>query len=164
MKSDKQRILEAYSADLKAMNGITEDKSSDVKKWIVEKPRYIAEQHNIVDAYALLAEDDNYRQNKMRILNEQIILKGKISKGESAYKHQFSNWLNTGYRIQAFTGRQLSKDELIHIGKGDHRARAVHAIVRRTRGADCTMSHVDMSFIVWRGEPDASASPLPSES
>ena len=63
MKSDKQRILEAYSEDLKAMYGVSEDKSSDVKKWIVEKPKYISEQHNIVDAYALLAEDDNYRQN-----------------------------------------------------------------------------------------------------
>lgn len=45
------------------------------------------------------------------------LLKAKISRGESSYKHQFSNWLKTGYRIQAFTGRQLSKDEIIHIGK-----------------------------------------------
>lgn len=45
------------------------------------------------------------------------LLKASISKGEATYKHQFSNWLNTGYRIQAFTGRVLSKDELIHIGK-----------------------------------------------
>ena len=45
------------------------------------------------------------------------LLKAKISRGESTYKHQFSNWLNTGFRIQAFTGMQLSKDELMHIGK-----------------------------------------------
>ncbi len=45
------------------------------------------------------------------------LLKASISKGESLYKHQFSNWLNSGFRIQAFTGRVLSKDELIHIGK-----------------------------------------------
>ena len=45
------------------------------------------------------------------------LLKSSISKGESAYKHQFSNWLNTGFRIQAFTGRALSKEELMHIGK-----------------------------------------------
>jgi len=45
------------------------------------------------------------------------LLKSSISKGESSYKHQFSNWLNTGFRIQAFTGRILSKEELIHIGK-----------------------------------------------
>ena len=45
------------------------------------------------------------------------LLKASISKGESIFKHQFSNWLNTGYRIQAFTGRVLSREELIHIGK-----------------------------------------------
>lgn len=45
------------------------------------------------------------------------LLKASISKGESSYKHQFSNWLNSGYRIQAFTGRVLTKDELMHIGK-----------------------------------------------
>lgn len=45
------------------------------------------------------------------------LLKAKISKGDRSYKHQFSGWLNTGYRIQAFTGRALSKDELMHIGK-----------------------------------------------
>jgi hypothetical protein len=45
------------------------------------------------------------------------LLKSSISKGESSYKHKFSDWLNTGFRIQAFTGRQLSKNELIHIGQ-----------------------------------------------
>ncbi|MEA4841026.1 MAG: hypothetical protein VB110_08500 [Bacteroidales bacterium] len=45
------------------------------------------------------------------------LLKATISKGEQSYRHQFSDWLNTGFRIQAFTGRVLSKDELIHIGK-----------------------------------------------
>ena len=45
------------------------------------------------------------------------LLKASISKGESSYKHQFSNWLNSGCRIQAFTGRILTKDELIYIGK-----------------------------------------------
>lgn len=44
------------------------------------------------------------------------LLKSSLSKGERAYKHQFSNWLNTGFRIQAFSGRVLSKEELIHIG------------------------------------------------
>jgi hypothetical protein len=45
------------------------------------------------------------------------LLKAKISKGESTFKHQFSDWLNSGFRIQAFTGRVLSKNEIIHIGK-----------------------------------------------
>lgn len=45
------------------------------------------------------------------------LLKSSISRGERSYKHQFSNWLNTGFRIQAFTGKELSKDEIMHIGK-----------------------------------------------
>ena len=45
------------------------------------------------------------------------LLKSRISKGESSYRHQFSNWLNTGFRIQAFSGRVLSKNEIIHIGQ-----------------------------------------------
>ena len=45
------------------------------------------------------------------------LLKASISKGEHSYKHQFSDWMNTGYRIQAFTGQILSKNELIHIGQ-----------------------------------------------
>ena len=44
------------------------------------------------------------------------LLKSCISKGESSYRHQFSDWLNTGFRIQAFTGRTLTKNELMQIG------------------------------------------------
>lgn len=72
--------------------------------------------------------DRSERANLVRSFNESArnafvsgvaptLLKASISKGESSYKHQFSNWLNTGFRIQAFTGRILTKDELIHIGK-----------------------------------------------
>lgn len=44
------------------------------------------------------------------------LLKANISRGEKSFRHQFSNWLNSGFRIQAFTGRVLSKNELILIG------------------------------------------------
>ena len=80
--------------------------------------------NNILDWFRDISE----RSKLVRSFNESArnsfvsgiaptLLKAKISKGESSYKHQFSNWMNTGYRIQAFTGRQLSKDEIIHIGK-----------------------------------------------
>lgn len=44
------------------------------------------------------------------------LLKASISRGEKSFRHQFSNWLNSGFRIQAFSGRALSKNELIIIG------------------------------------------------
>lgn len=40
------------------------------------------------------------------------LLKAKISRGDRDYKHQFSDWLNSGFRIQVFAGRQLSKGEI----------------------------------------------------
>jgi hypothetical protein len=45
------------------------------------------------------------------------LLKSSISKGDSTYKHQFSDWLNSGFRIQAFTGKVLSKNEIVQIGQ-----------------------------------------------
>ena len=49
--------------------------------------------------------------------NAPTLLKAKISRGERSYRHQFSDWINSGYRIQAFAGRQLSKKEITHIGQ-----------------------------------------------
>jgi hypothetical protein len=80
--------------------------------------------NNIIDWF----RDRSERAKLVRSFNESAknsfvngiaptLLKASISKGESSYKHQFSNWLNSGYRIQAFTGRILSKDELMYVGK-----------------------------------------------
>jgi len=80
--------------------------------------------NNIIDWF----RDRSERAKLVRSFNESAknsfisgiaptLLKASISKGESSYKHQFSNWLNSGYRIQAFTGRVLTKNELIYIGK-----------------------------------------------
>ncbi len=79
--------------------------------------------NNIVDWF----KDRSERAKLIRSFNESArlafvdgvaptLLKADISRGESSYKHQFSNWLNTGFRIQAFTGRELSKAELMKIG------------------------------------------------
>ena len=45
------------------------------------------------------------------------ILKASISRGLSQNKHEFSSWLNSGFRITALSGRQLTKDETICIGQ-----------------------------------------------
>ncbi|MCQ2171190.1 MAG: hypothetical protein MJZ17_00325 [Bacteroidales bacterium] len=44
------------------------------------------------------------------------LMKASISRGERSYRHQFSDWLYTGFRIQAFNGTQLSKNEIMQIG------------------------------------------------
>lgn len=43
-------------------------------------------------------------------------LKASMSKGVAGYRHEFSAWHNTGFRIQALAGRKLSKEEMMFIG------------------------------------------------
>ena len=45
-----------------------------------------------------------------------VQLEARISKGERAYKHQFSNPFHSGFRIKAYAGQQLSKNDTINIG------------------------------------------------
>lgn len=72
-------------------------------------------------------KDRSERSRLIRGFNEQArnafvggtaptMLKASMSKGCSAYKHQFSAWMNTGFRIQALSGRPLTKDEMMYIG------------------------------------------------
>jgi hypothetical protein len=79
--------------------------------------------NNIIEWF----RDRNLRNNLIRSFNASArdafiagtaptLLKASMSKGERSYRHQFSDWLNTGFRIQAFSGKILSKEELIFIG------------------------------------------------
>lgn len=43
--------------------------------------------------------------------------KCSVSRGCREYKHQFSSWIYTGFRIQALAGRALTKDETEAIGR-----------------------------------------------
>ena len=44
------------------------------------------------------------------------VLKASSSKGISKNRHSFSAWFNTGFRIQALSGKALSKKEMELIG------------------------------------------------
>lgn len=44
------------------------------------------------------------------------LLRASVSRGNSAYRHQFSAWMYTGFRIKALSGRALSKEEMMFIG------------------------------------------------
>ncbi|MBQ9884307.1 MAG: hypothetical protein IJM43_07640 [Bacteroidaceae bacterium] len=72
-------------------------------------------------------QDRSERSKLIRSFNEQAknafvvglaptMLKASMSKGVTEYKHEFSAWLNTGFRIQALAGRQLTKEETIFLG------------------------------------------------
>lgn len=65
----------------------------------------------------LIRSFNDSAKNSFVLGEAPTLLKASISKGERSYRHQFSNWLNTGFRIQAFSGRQLAKDEIKQIGE-----------------------------------------------
>ncbi|MFI3297021.1 MAG: hypothetical protein R3Y59_05270 [bacterium] len=73
-------------------------------------------------------QDRNDRNRLIRNFNESakkayiqgsvpVYLNAKISKGDSNYRHQFSNRFYSGFRIVAFTGRHLTRNEVIQIGQ-----------------------------------------------
>ena len=45
-----------------------------------------------------------------------VILEARVSKGNKNYKHQFSDPFNSGFRIKAHAGQQLSRQDTINIG------------------------------------------------
>ena len=45
------------------------------------------------------------------------VLKASSSRGVSENRHLFSSWHNTGFRIQALSGKALTKSEMELIGK-----------------------------------------------
>ena len=71
---------------------------------------------------------DRSERNKMvRSFNESArkafvmgeapaMLQASISRGDPSYKHAFSRWMYSGFRIKIFTGRLLTRDEMIFIG------------------------------------------------
>lgn len=45
------------------------------------------------------------------------MLEASISRGDPSYKHPFSKWMYSGFRIKVFTGRLLTKNEMLFIGR-----------------------------------------------
>ncbi len=45
-----------------------------------------------------------------------VNMKASVSRGYSPYKHQYSKWMASGFRITAYAGMQLSKQQIMLIG------------------------------------------------
>ena len=72
--------------------------------------------HDRSERSKLIRTFNNLAKNSFISGSAPTLLKASFSKGERTYKHQFSHWLKTGFRIEAFSGRQLSKEETKLIG------------------------------------------------
>lgn len=67
---------------------------------------------------SMLMREFNYRARQSFVSGETpTVLKASTSRGVSQYRHEFSAWFNTGFRIQALAGRQLTKKEIMAIGQ-----------------------------------------------
>lgn len=80
--------------------------------------------NNIIEWFSDRSERNNLVRSFNRASKESFIgglsptlLKASISRGCSDYRHEFSSWLNTGFRIKALAGRALSKNEMVAIGQ-----------------------------------------------
>jgi len=69
------------------------------------------------ERYSLVKDFNKAAKNSFIIGIAPTLLEAKITKGEAAYRHQFSKFLGGGFRIKALTGRPLERLELIEIGK-----------------------------------------------
>jgi hypothetical protein len=65
-----------------------------------------------------LVRDFN-RAAKMSFINGEApsLLQSRITRGDSAYRHEFSRFMGGGFRIKAMSGRVLKQSELVEIGK-----------------------------------------------
>ena len=79
--------------------------------------------HRIIDWFNDRSERENLRRSFNKAAKEAFIygvaptlLEANISRGDSSYKHAFSKFYS-GFRIKALSGRALTKEELLEIGR-----------------------------------------------
>lgn len=46
-----------------------------------------------------------------------VMLEASVSRGEPMYRHQYSRLMRSGFRIKAFSGAQLTRQDIIALGK-----------------------------------------------
>lgn len=46
-----------------------------------------------------------------------ILMEAKTTVGTLEYRHEFSKWMAGGFRVKVLSGKAMSRDELIEIGK-----------------------------------------------
>jgi len=45
-----------------------------------------------------------------------VLMEASVSRGDPSYRHMYSKMLDSGFRIKAYAGRQLSKQDIMAIG------------------------------------------------
>jgi hypothetical protein len=70
----------------------------------------------MADRYRLIR--DFNRESRQAFIGGEVptLLEARITKGDSAYRHEFSKFLGGGFRIKALTGTPLSRVEIEELG------------------------------------------------
>jgi hypothetical protein len=71
----------------------------------------------LTERYRLLRDFNSAAKKSFISGIAPTLLEAKITKGESKYRHAFSKFLAGGFRIKALSGRPLTKNEMIEVGK-----------------------------------------------
>ena len=79
----------------------------EVKEWFGD----------MADRYRLVRNFNKAAKSSFINGEAPTLLEVKITRGDSNFKHAFSKWMASGFRIKALAGRALSKSEMIEIGK-----------------------------------------------
>lgn len=72
-----------------------------------------------------------------------VLLEAMIVKGDPNYRHMFSKFMGSGFRVKAYAGQQLSKQDIVAIGET---ILANETLVRRmvVLGWDTLQVHCDV--------------------
>jgi hypothetical protein len=81
---------------------------------IIEVTEWFGE---MAERYKLIKDFNRAGKNSFITGTAPTLLEARITVGDSNYKHAFSKWRGSGFRIKALSGRVLEKKELIEIGR-----------------------------------------------
>jgi len=71
---------------------------------------------DMADRYKLIRDFNNSAKNYFISGKAGTLLEAKITWGDSAYRHAFSKFMGSGFRIKALSGKYMARYELIEIG------------------------------------------------
>ncbi|TRZ53389.1 hypothetical protein D4R99_00885 [bacterium] len=72
---------------------------------------------DITERYKLLRDFNKAAKYSFISGEAPTLLQARITRGSFEYRHAFTKFLSSGFRIKALSGNPLAKDELIEIGK-----------------------------------------------
>jgi hypothetical protein len=68
------------------------------------------------ERYSLIRDFNKGSRDAFIAGETPTLLEARITRGDSAYRHEFSKFLSGGFRIKALTGTPMNKEEMAELG------------------------------------------------